>query len=487
MRCLYSIGEPLAQRHCSIDNMEKQEIILSDKKPNGKERPWQKRKSQSVNVSDALIWGDAYEYMTNGYASSFKQALEDYGKYKDLIGWLGRKSDKMHDCGETLEFAVSAYDGTKKLYRAWFCKDRLCPMCNWRRSIKLREQVLKMLQAMKYKKIEDKPIEGKPIFLTLTMPNVTGDEISKSFSDYAEGFHRLMKYKKVAKVCVGAIRASEITYNSDYDNYNTHIHCLLWMTPDYFHKSYINQDKWTTLWERAVKWVPEDHINPKNGKPTHLVVDVRAVKPQTVKDDESQTVKDDEMGYINAVLEITKYIVKPTSILANFKTFGGMSDRQKMECGKQLSFLERGLYRKRLIGYFGIFKEIHKELDLDDVEDGDLIGADEDGDGTADYVARYTYDYQKHNYYLTGVGDIKKDGATVYPEDEEERPAVTRMPESDNGEKWAAYIEERRQRQQAEKETEPEHEIFCQSEPVEKSPNMLDMDFRELIDNVEKT
>jgi plasmid rolling circle replication initiator protein Rep len=32
-----------------------------------------------------------------------------------------------------------------------------------------------------------------------------------------------------------------------------------------------------------------------------------------------------------------------------------------------------GLYRKRLISYGGLLKEIHKELNLDDAEDGDLI------------------------------------------------------------------------------------------------------------------
>lgn len=35
--------------------------------------------------------------------------------------------------------------------------------------------------------------------------------------------------------------------------------------------------------------------------------------------------------------------------------------------------LEKALSYKRLISYGGLLKEMHKKLNLDDVEDGDLI------------------------------------------------------------------------------------------------------------------
>lgn len=38
--------------------------------------------------------------------------------------------------------------------------------------------------------------------------------------------------------------------------------------------------------------------------------------------------------------------------------------------------LEEGLFRKRLISYDGLLKEIHKKLNLDSAEDGDLIKVD---------------------------------------------------------------------------------------------------------------
>ena len=43
-----------------------------------------------------------------------------------------------------------------------------------------------------------------------------------------------------------------------------------------------------------------------------------------------------------------------------------------------MSDLEEGLHRKRLISYGGLLKEIHKKLNLDDTEEGDLIHTDDD-------------------------------------------------------------------------------------------------------------
>lgn len=371
-----------------MGNSKKQEEILTDKKRNGKERPWKKRKGQSVNVSRTLDWADTYEYAKEGYMS-FEEAREMQSVYRKYMGWLWKKSEKMYECGDRLEFTVGE-DGSKKLYRAWFCKDRLCPMCNWRRGVKLTGQLLKILQTMKERKIS-----GEPIFVTFTMKNVKGDDISKSFSDFAEGFHRLMKYKKVKDMCIGAIRASEITYNRKCNNYNTHIHCLLWMKPEYFNgDNYISQEKWTEFWRRSAKL---------DYKP---LVYVERVKPNPTETDPT--------GYIKAVLEIAKYTAKPTAI-PNLNGDIWMTDEDKMKAGERISMLERGMYKKRLISFFGIFKKLHKELDLDDVEDGDLVGADEEATGESVETVCYAYDYIRHDYYLMERSEQPKkiDDATL--------------------------------------------------------------------------
>ena len=42
-----------------------------------------------------------------------------------------------------------------------------------------------------------------------------------------------------------------------------------------------------------------------------------------------------------------------------------------------------GLYRKRQIGFGKLFKQIKKELELDDLEDGDLVNVSDENDDTS--------------------------------------------------------------------------------------------------------
>src|SRR5699024_11819095 len=77
----------------------------------------------------------------------------------------------------------------------------------------------------------------------------------------------------------------------------------------------------------------------------------------------------------SAMDETAKYPVKDTAV---------MTDDEERNLQRSAE-LEEGLYRKRLISYGGLLKESHKELNLDDAEDGDLKQthdeekADEDG------------------------------------------------------------------------------------------------------------
>src|SRR5690625_6226830 len=81
------------------------------------------------------------------------------------------------------------------------------------------------------------------------------------------------------------------------------------------------------------------------------VVDNRAIKPKNK----------DKSDIDSAIDETAKYPVKDTDF---------MTDDEEKNL-KRLADLEEGLYRKRLISYGGLLKEIHKELNLDDAEDGE--------------------------------------------------------------------------------------------------------------------
>lgn len=72
-----------------------------------------------------------------------------------------------------------------------------------------------------------------------------------------------------------------------------------------------------------------------------------------------------------------------------------------------VSDLEKGLYRKRMLSYGGLLKKKHKELNLDDVEDGNLIHTNEDERITEEEEKAYSiiaiWNFEKQNYFLKNL------------------------------------------------------------------------------------
>lgn len=266
--------------------------------------------------------------------------------YADLLEILHfKKANNVYGCADELIFKMTD-EGYLRLHQVWFCKSKLCPLCNWRRSLKMSYQNEQIISEA----INQYP-KARFLFLTLTVKNVyDGKELDKTLKEMTNGFRKLMKYKKVSKNMIGYLRATEVTINELDNSFHPHFHILLMIKPTYFKNSenYLNQEEWTSLWKKAMRI---DYIP---------VVDVRAVKG---KDGNKNSVK-------KAVLETSKYPVKDSDYLTN------NIERDSFI----VNHLETGLYRKRQIGYGLLFKEIRKALQLDEVEDEDLriVGADEE-------------------------------------------------------------------------------------------------------------
>src|SRR5699024_7816361 len=183
-------------------------------------------------------------------------------------------------------------------------------------------------------------IKQKPtvrwLFLTLTVKNVyDGEELNKSLSDMAQGFRRMMQYKKINKNLVGLMRATEVTINNKDNSDNQHMHVLVCVEPTYFKntENYVSQKQWIQFCKKAMKLDYD----------TNVKVQMIRLKNKYKSDIQS------------AIDETAKYPVKDTDF---------MTDDEENNL-KRLSDLEEGLHRKRLISYGGLLKEIHKKLNLD--------------------------------------------------------------------------------------------------------------------------
>src|SRR5699024_6053135 len=137
----------------SINSDEKSSVLI-DKTKSGKIRQWREKKMANVDYFEIL----------------------HIHKLK--------KDERVKNNKEVLECNVNNEIGEKTLYRVWFCKSRLCPMCNWRRAMKHGIQSQKVVAEV----IKQKPTV-RWLFLTLTVRNVyDGIELNKSLSDMSKGF-----------------------------------------------------------------------------------------------------------------------------------------------------------------------------------------------------------------------------------------------------------------------------------------------------------
>ncbi|KDE25551.1 Rep [Bacillus safensis FO-36b] len=282
--------------------------------------------------------------------------------------YYGKKAEKVCDCAECLAFKRDRETGRLRLYQAYFCKVRLCPMCAWRRSLKIAYHN-KLI-------VEEANRQYKPawVFLTLTVKNVEGDHLKQIITDMMQGFRKLFQYKKVKSGTLGFFRALEITKNHEENTYHPHFHVLIPVKRSYFTgKSYIKQAEWTSLWKRAMKldYTPIVHVQRVKGKKG---IDAEAIEKEVREAMEEQ----------KAILEISKYPVKDTDVIR-----GNEVTEENLDT---VYYLDGALASRRLIGYGGILKEIHQELNLTDAEDGDLIRIEED----EDEVANETFEVMAH-------------------------------------------------------------------------------------------
>lgn len=309
--------------------------VFQDISESGKDRNWRKRKLSNLSMYDAF------------------EIIESRG------GIAQQKLDRLYRCADVLMY--EAKNGEyPKLKRAFFCKNKLCPICNWRRSLK--HSYMSGL-------IIDKALEKEPkarfVFLTLTVKNVVAQDLKNELRKLTKGFDRLFKRAKVKRNLIGYMRATEVTYNSETKEYHPHLHILLLVKSTYFKgkDNYIEQDEWTALWQQSMKlsYVP--------------VVNVKVVRPG-------------KHGLKKAVLETAKYPVKPL----NFKEIGDT------EIVSVVSTLYYALGNTRQLAYGGLLKQIYQNLNLDEEN---FVNVSDDGkaDDTVGAILFSAFDYNRRNYF----------------------------------------------------------------------------------------
>ena len=282
------------------------------------------------NGRRTLPWKEHKEEST-ALANLFRQALA-----VDPTLTTEERLLNLEDCASFLEFLRDTAQAMK-LKRANFCKMRLCPMCSWRRSMKLFGQTARVAG-----EILDRYPKTRFIFVTFTVKNCSADDLKntlkrmdKAFKYITSAGQTFAPAKGLKKNLLGYMRATEITYNQQANTYHPHFHILMAVKSTYFKgQAYLNHEKWQALWRDAAGLDYEPQVR-------------------------AEAVTDKGKGMAGAVAETAKYPVKVADLLK-------ITDKKKAVAA--LITLHHAMENRRMVTFGGVFKTIRAELKMQNVE-----------------------------------------------------------------------------------------------------------------------
>lgn len=268
--------------------------------------------------------------------------LKSFAVSKVMSGaenYLLKRSVRMETCGSSLHFACTQ-KGEKRLIRADFCMDRLCPACQKRRSLVVFHQVKDVCLSL-----QSEFKSTRYLLLTLTIPNIPIEELRGAMSDMNKAWAKMSKRSEFKKAVWGWFKALEVTCSSrDQKNssYHPHFHILLAVPNSYFKgRNYINQQRWLEIWQECMKM------------PEITQVDVRRVKANPKKEGST--------AIESAAAEVGKYATKPSNYITEFQD-------DYIANKLIVNDLAVALRGARLTSFGGRMKEHYQKLELEDVE-----------------------------------------------------------------------------------------------------------------------
>jgi plasmid rolling circle replication initiator protein Rep len=255
-----------------------------------------------------------------------------------------RLAERITECGRWLEFALNPDHGTGeirlRLQTARFCRVRYCPICQWRRSLRLAALFMTHVSNRDFG-----PCSW--LHLTLTVRNPEVEDLRSTLFSMNAAWQRMIK--RDAWPALGFVRTTEITKAQD-GRAHPHFHVLLLVPNGYFKRGYISHARWVELWRQALR----ADYDPS--------VSVKVLKLRTVTD---ETGERREL----APVEVLKYAVKPDDLIG----------RESIGDALWLHALQDQTRKMRFLATGGVLKDALRE----DVSEDDLLhtGASDGEDG----------------------------------------------------------------------------------------------------------
>ncbi|MGN4605233.1 protein rep [Bacillus cereus group sp. MYBK81-2] len=247
----------------------------------------------------------------------------------------------------------------KEFKRTNLCKDKFCNNC---KKVKQASRMGKFIPLIR-------PFAENMYQLTLTLPNVKGDELKETICKMQKAFARLIEYFKGKKQIngidfevmqyEGAIRSLEITYKGN--EYHPHYHALIVLKVNKLHDSMIRKHKNVYSVDFKGKREPRlfSDIEILIQKVWYLILNGKRVTESAIqslkKGYSCQLDKFNENDFV----EIFKYMTKATT------------EDGKTLSYKQFKTLYYALFKVRQIQGYGIFYNLKddEEINFDEVNE----------------------------------------------------------------------------------------------------------------------
>ena len=256
------------------------------------------------------------------------------------LGWPD-KAALLIDCGTYLGFATNT-EGRSFIVEANFCKQRLCPSCNWRRSLKIYGNTSRILDHLD----QTKGNSIKYLFLTLTVKNCPLPQLGAQIDAMSDGFRRMINNRAWKRRVLGCMRTLEVTINHENLTAHPHYHLILAVDRKYATKSdatYWNHEQWVEQWRRACRldYTPNVSIERVRGRRS-------------------------------GIAEVSKYMAKDSDYLVTAWENQMGTEEAEAATDYLVQNLQEQMRGRRLISYTGILREAQQALKISDPETGDL-------------------------------------------------------------------------------------------------------------------
>lgn len=250
---------------------------------------------------------------------------------------------RMQTCADTVSLYVCGSCGHKHITHANLCRDRMCPICGWRLSMKRFASMIQIVDGLR--RLYPESVWQ---FVTLTVQNCEPSQFLHVLTEMQNAWHRIWTRRTTqAMPILGWAKSMEVTYNKQTHTLHPHYHVLL-------------------LWDKSpsdlqFKWLERTWIDAVRLHTVTQAQDSRLIYtiPSITED-----IPDQADAVRNAVLETYKYSIKS-------------SDMMQMPLGI-FKVLDEALRGKRLVAFGGVVKEYARSINAN------LDTPDDDGDDASD-------------------------------------------------------------------------------------------------------